>query len=95
MPRHRRHRLDPDELDWRSIQATCRTGLLPGRPHIVISRTGFEHESERVHSAKSIEEAIQIARDITDEDEIFITGGGEIYKQTLPYIERLYLTTRH
>jgi len=25
-------------------------------------------------------------------DEIFITGGGQIYKETLPYTERLYLT---
>ncbi len=25
-------------------------------------------------------------------DEVFITGGGQIYKETLPYTERLYLT---
>ena len=25
-------------------------------------------------------------------DEVFITGGGQIYKETLPYTERLYIT---
>ena len=25
-------------------------------------------------------------------DEMFITGGGQIYKETLPYTERLYIT---
>ena len=28
-------------------------------------------------------------------DEVFITGGGEIYKQTLPITDRLYLTLIH
>ena len=28
-------------------------------------------------------------------DEIFITGGGEIYKQTLAMIDRLYITLIH
>jgi dihydrofolate reductase len=43
----------------------------------------------------SIEEGITAAKDMAHEmnqGEIFITGGGEIYKQTLPYTDRLYLT---
>ncbi len=43
----------------------------------------------------SIEDGIEAAKKMAEEmglDEIFITGGGEIYKQTLPYTERLYLT---
>lgn len=28
-------------------------------------------------------------------DEVFITGGGEIYRQTLPDVQRLYLTMLH
>lgn len=43
----------------------------------------------------TIEEGITAAKDMAAKmnlDEIFITGGGEIYKQTLPITERLYLT---
>lgn len=43
----------------------------------------------------SIEAAIDKAKEIACAqglDEIFITGGGEIYKQTLPVTQRLYLT---
>lgn len=70
-------------------------GLLPGRAHIVVSRSGFTDGREQVYSASSIEEGIELAKKIatdSEEDEIFITGGGEIYKQTMNRIERLYLT---
>lgn len=43
----------------------------------------------------SIEDSIAAAKKMAADmglDEIFITGGGEIYKQTLPITERLYLT---
>ena len=46
----------------------------------------------------SIEEGIAAAKTIAEEkglNEIFITGGGEIYKQTLPTTDRLYLTLIH
>jgi dihydrofolate reductase len=43
----------------------------------------------------TIEDSLAAARAMANElnvDEIFITGGGEIYKQTLPITQRLYLT---
>ncbi len=43
----------------------------------------------------SIEDGIRAAQEMAINmglDEIFITGGGEIYKQTLPVTQRLYLT---
>ena len=46
----------------------------------------------------AIEDGIKAAKDIAAKkglDEIFITGGGEIYKQTLPVTDRLYLTLIH
>ncbi len=46
----------------------------------------------------SIEDGIKAARHMAkamNVDEIFITGGGEIYRQTLPYTDRLYLTVLH
>jgi len=63
---------------------------LPGRDHIVISRSP-QPDQERVFWVTSIDEAIEKANALTD-DEIMICGGGEIYKQTLDTIDRLYLT---
>lgn len=43
----------------------------------------------------TIKEGIDAMYDMAKEmdvDEVFITGGGQIYKETLPYTERLYLT---
>ena len=43
----------------------------------------------------SIQDSIAAAKDMAEKmdiDEIFITGGGQIYKETLPDIERLYIT---
>ncbi len=46
----------------------------------------------------SIEAGINAGYKMAEElgvDEVFITGGGEIYRQTLPDTERLYLTIIH
>lgn len=43
----------------------------------------------------SLEEGIAAAIDMAEEmnvDEMFITGGGQIYAETLPYTQRLYIT---
>lgn len=71
-------------------------GVLKGRTHIVISRGGFEHAEAQ--SVTSIEDAVTLAKEIAEkdgQDEIFIIGGGEIYRQTLPMLDRLYLTIVH
>lgn len=57
-------------------------------------KSGPDNETS-THRVKSIEEAIALGKDIAASsgvDEIFITGGGEIYRQTLPITQRLYLT---
>ena len=70
-------------------------GILPGRPHIVISRSMIlAHDSDQFHGVTSIDDAIELAGTF-DADEILICGGGEIYKQTLPDVQRLYLTIVH
>lgn len=56
---------------------------LPGRTNIVISRSG---------EIDSIEKAIELAKNSAGGEEIFVIGGGEIYKLAMPYIEKLYLT---
>ena len=51
--------------------------------------------STSTHKVSTIEDAIALAKDIAlrdGKDEIFITGGGQIYAETLPYTQRLYLS---
>ncbi len=64
--------------------------------HKDMENVGTKPQSKTsTHRVKSIEESIKLAKKIAQDDakdEVFITGGGEIYKQTLPYTERLYIT---
>jgi dihydrofolate reductase len=66
---------------------------LPGRINIVVTRKTDWHP-ENVFVAHDINEAIEKAKE-SDAKEIFIIGGGEIFKQTLSLIDRLYLTRVH
>lgn len=71
---------------------------LAGRHHVVISRSAanLKHDSPLVHFVTSVEEAISLAKRLVIENnlnpEIMICGGAEIYKQTLPICDVLYLT---
>jgi len=56
---------------------------LPGRTNIVISRNG---------EINSFESALQLAQKSPGREEIFVIGGGEIFKLALPKVDRLYLT---
>jgi dihydrofolate reductase len=66
---------------------------LPGRTNIVLTKNEDYH-SENVVVAHSIEDALEIARR-NGETEVFIIGGGEIFRQALPLADRLYLTHVH
>lgn len=59
---------------------------LPGRHNIVISRD-FKHDGVEV--APSLDDAILMCR---DEEEIFITGGGQVYRQAMELADKLYIT---
>lgn len=63
---------------------------LPGRINIVVTRDqNYAHEGAL--AAHSLKEALEIAaRD--NPREIHIGGGAEMYAQSLPYVDRLYLT---
>lgn len=63
---------------------------LPGRLNIVVSRNS-KLRADGCLVVNSIEDAIKTAKK-SEEDEIFIIGGGEIYKKALPYTQKLYLT---
>lgn len=69
---------------------------LPHRTNIVVTRDRSQSE-ERFAGCQvvsSLEEALLIAEDaqVPGNEEIFIIGGGEIYRQALPQADRLYLT---
>jgi dihydrofolate reductase len=66
---------------------------LAGRTNIIITRK-HNWQPEGVFVANDIREAMATAAK-TDAKEAFIIGGGEIYKQTMPLTQRLYLTRVH
>lgn len=63
---------------------------LPGRTNIVVTRDkNYQHEGAVV--THSLEEAFLEAVKESP-NEIHIGGGAEMYRQALPYVDRLYLT---
>jgi dihydrofolate reductase len=72
---------------------------LPKRVTIVVSKTSKPGDyPEGVLLAESIEAAIEIAKKVAldkNKQEIFIVGGGEIYKQSLNLVDKVYLTKIH
>lgn len=64
---------------------------LPGRRNIVLTDNPSDC-FDCTFTAYSVKEAIEECR---DDDEIFIIGGGSIYKQFLPLADRLYVTHIH
>jgi len=68
---------------WESLP-----GLLPGRPHIVVTRNpDFSAEGAKV--VHSLEEGFDAA---CHAEEIMIVGGANLYAQTLSHAHRMYLT---
>ncbi|NRY60801.1 dihydrofolate reductase [Clostridium beijerinckii] len=66
-------------------------GILPNREHIVLTRdNNFNVDSDKVTIEHDFNSVLQ--RYSECEDEIFVIGGAEIYKQFLPYAKKLYLT---
>lgn len=65
--------------------------VLPNRHHIIITRDkNFKVDSEAVTIINDISDVISKFKDT--EEEVFILGGGEIYKTLMPYTKKLYLT---
>ena len=65
-------------------------GPLPGRQMIVLSRNP-ELIVDGCLVISSIEKALQLA-DAAGEKEVFFVGGGQVYRETLPMVDRLYLS---
>ena len=63
--------------------------ILPNRTNIVITRD-INYKKEGIKVAHSLSEALDIVGD--DNEEVFIIGGGELYAQTMPIADKLYIT---
>jgi dihydrofolate reductase len=66
-------------------------GPLPNRRNVVVTRDR-EYRREGVNVVYCLADAIRLAG---QDDEVFVVGGGEIYKEALPLADRLYLTVVH
>ncbi|GBD31738.1 Dihydrofolate reductase type 3 [bacterium HR33] len=65
--------------------------LLPGRRLVVLTRNAsYSHPGIEV--AGSLDEALELAR---EDPEVFVAGGGEIFRLALPRLDRVYLTVVH
>ncbi|MCA0399154.1 MAG: dihydrofolate reductase [Bacteroidetes bacterium] len=66
---------------------------LPGRTNIVITRKSDFHAAA-ITVVSNIDDAVSAAKTAFAK-EIFIIGGAEIYKQTMPMTDRIYITRVH
>ncbi len=62
---------------------------LPNRRSIVLTRDKT-YSSEGIEIFNSVEEVISLFKD--SEEEAFVIGGGEIYNQFFPYLQKIYIT---
>ncbi len=68
--------------------------VLSGRTNIIVTHNISLKRSHlaNLNVAGSLEEAMDLAKKSPGADEIFIFGGGEIFKQIMDKVDRLYLT---
>ena len=64
---------------------------LKNRTNIVLSQDPT-HNYEGVVNVHSFEEFLKTIRQYEANDTVFIIGGASIYRQTLPYVDEVYLT---
>lgn len=65
--------------------------VLAGRTNIVITRDPA-YQAEGCIVVHGLNEALRLAASAQGNDEVFVIGGGEIYKEALPLTDKLYLT---
>jgi dihydrofolate reductase len=62
---------------------------LPGRENIVLSRT---REYDHVPTFSSFDDALEYVK---DEEIVFLIGGGEVYRQFMDRVDKLFVTEIH
>lgn len=63
---------------------------LPGRVNIILTRN-FDYKIPDGIIVQRFDDAIAIASQV-DEEELFVVGGAEIYKLSISFTDRIYLT---
>lgn len=68
---------------------------LPNRTNIIVTQNSSRIRRDKIQNcliANSLEQAIEYAKKAPGSDEIFIFGGGQIFAEALPLVDKLYLT---
>lgn len=66
---------------------------LPNRHHIIITRNeAYQVEHPECTVVHTLDDALELA---SADPKAFVIGGGEIYKQALPYVQSMELTHVH
>jgi len=63
---------------------------LPNRQHFVLSRSKV-YDHKNIHVFRSIETLLKRVKTMPSE-EVYVAGGGMIYRALLPYCEKAYIT---
>lgn len=66
-------------------------GALPNRKNVVVSRS----RCVPFENCEIFDDLTTAIEQHKDDPEVFIIGGGQIYEQTLPYADKLYVTYIH
>ena len=66
-------------------------GPLPGRLNIILTRDS----SYRAEGCLVVHDRDEVLLVAADADEIFVCGGGEVYREFLPLADKIYLTVLH
>lgn len=64
---------------------------LPNRDTIVVSKTA-KYEAENCTTVGSLSEALSLAKEKFPDKNVYLSGGAGIYKEGLPYAEKLFIT---
>jgi dihydrofolate reductase len=78
------HHIIMGRKTWETIKR-----LLPGRTSIIVTR----QKDYAVPGALVVDSLRAAIKACADDAEIFVIGGGELYREALPIAERIYLTT--
>lgn len=78
------HHIIMGRKTWESIGR-----LLPGRTTVIVTRQ-VEYAVPGATVASSLDAALALCE---ADDEVFVVGGGELYREAWPRVQRLYLTT--
>ena len=64
---------------------------LKNRTNIVLSQD-ITHNYEGVTNVHTFDEFLKLVNDFSRKEDVYIIGGASMYRQTLPYVDYVYLT---